>query len=65
MIIKESGCVDCDLPCIYQTCPYYEITRYLCDECKEEDTLYSFDGQELCSECILKRLPKINERDIW
>ena len=65
MIIKESGCVDCDLPCIYQTCPYYEITRYLCDECEAEDILYNFDGQELCAECILKRLPKINESDIW
>ena len=60
MIVKESECVDCGLPCIYHACPYYEVTRFYCDECKDEhDVLYHFDGQELCIDCIADRLEKV------
>lgn len=60
MVRVESGCVDCALPCVYYTCPYYEAVVYECDSCGDEvDDLYYFDGQELCIDCIERRLEKV------
>ena len=61
----ENECVSCGLPCMHEACPNYRVTRYYCDECKEEGVLYEFDGQELCSECILKHLPKVAGSDYY
>ena len=62
----DSDCVNCDLPCIYHACPHYEVTRYVCDSCKEEDVaLYEFDGQELCIECIKKQLVIVDGSDAY
>lgn len=54
----ENECVGCppNLACLYRACPFYEVNRYYCDECNDETILYEFDGQELCIECIKKRL---------
>lgn len=60
MIVIESDCVDCELPCIYKACPYYEVTKYYCDNCGEEDDLYYYDGEQLCVDCILERLEKVD-----
>lgn len=56
MIVVESDCCDCDLPCIGTACKYYQITRYLCDKCQEETTLYEFDGRQLCVDCLCNEL---------
>lgn len=62
----DSDCVNCDLPCIYESCPYYEVTRYMCDECKDQDVvLYEFDGQELCIDCVKKQLRVVDGSDIY
>ena len=55
----ESECVDCGKPCIGIACPNYEVTRYYCDECGEEETLYDYEGEELCAECLLKKFEKV------
>lgn len=53
----ESGCVDCGLPCIGNACRYYRVKILECDDCGEEvDTLYQYDSDELCADCVLKRL---------
>ena len=52
----ENECVDCGLPCLYEACKYYSVTRFYCDECEDEATLYEYDGEDLCLECIAKRL---------
>ena len=49
----ESDCVGCGLPCLGKSCPYREVTHYYCDKCGEEETLYYYDGAELCIECLL------------
>lgn len=54
-----TDCVDCDQPCIHEACRYYQVTRYLCDQCEEETELYHFDGEELCADCILDSLEKV------
>lgn len=52
----EDHCVDCGLPCLGNSCPHRNVTCYYCDDCDVEDTLYEFDGEELCIDCIVKRL---------
>ena len=53
---KETECVSCGLPCMGTACPNYEVTRFYCDECESEDTLYHYDDKELCIDCIKKKL---------
>jgi hypothetical protein len=60
MITYEDECVDCGLPCMGRTCPLRNVPHYYCDSCKDEhETVYEFDGEELCIECIEKRLTKV------
>lgn len=64
MKVTECECVDCGLPCIYKACHYYNVTRYYCDKCmNEDDNLYYFGHQELCVDCILKQLEKVEHDD--
>jgi hypothetical protein len=65
MIVVENECVDCGLPCIGSSCKYFAVTRYYCDECDEEGKLYEFDNQELCLDCIAKRLDIVEGSDIY
>lgn len=60
MVKIESDCVDCGLPCLYDSCPHYQVVVYECDDCGDEvDSLYYFDGQELCIDCIELRLERV------
>lgn len=63
MIRIESECVDCELPCVYNACPYYKVARLYCDECGEEADLWKFDGEELCVCCILQQLEPVEYED--
>lgn len=57
----ESECVSCGRPCMGRACPYYRVTRFYCDRCDEETTLYHFDGEELCIGCIEESLEEVTE----
>lgn len=57
----ENDCVDCGLPCLGDSCRYRHVAHYYCDECREETQLYNFDGEELCINCIEKKLEKVGE----
>lgn len=59
MIEFENECVDCGLPCIYESCKYYKVARFYCDECGNEGELYWFDGEQLCLDCIAQRLERV------
>ena len=59
MLKIENECVGCGLPCLGSSCPHQNVTRYYCDDCGEETELYYFDGEELCRECIIERLEKV------
>lgn len=64
MIVIGSECVDCDLPCVFTACPYYRVVYYVCDCCGEEvEDLYYFDCEQLCADCILKLLEKVEYED--
>lgn len=63
--ITESDCVSCGLPCLHESCPHYKVTRYYCDMCGDESTLYELDGQELCIDCVEKVLPMVEGSDVY
>lgn len=59
----EDECCGCSIPaypCLGSSCPNLNVKHYYCDECGEEEQLYSFDGEELCISCIENRLEKVD-----
>ena len=65
MKIIEDECCDCGLPCIGNSCKYKNVERFYCDKCNEEDTLYEYNGRELCLDCIKKLLPVVEGSNIY
>lgn len=61
MIIIEDHCVECptEMGCLGKSCPYQDVEVFYCDECGEEDVLYEFEDEQLCINCILNRLHKV------
>ena len=60
MIKYENDCVSCCLPCIGFNCPYCSVPHFYCDECNEEaDNLYWYDDRQLCQDCLMKEIPKV------
>lgn len=62
MIKIENDCVGCppEMGCLGDSCPRMNVICYYCDKCGEEkETLYHFDGEQLCIDCIEKRLEKV------
>lgn len=62
----ENECVGCStigLPCMGSSCPNRNVTRHYCDRCGCEDTLYYYDGYELCEECLLKNFEIVDGSD--
>ena len=55
----ESECVDCGFPCMGNACPNYSVTRFYCDKCGQEETLYHTEDGDLCVDCILANLPVV------
>lgn len=63
MVKLENECVDCGQPCLGNSCPHRNVPHFYCDECGEEETLYEFDGEELCINCIIDRLDEVTYDD--
>lgn len=64
MVKYENECVGCNTildGCLGSACQYKHVPHFYCDDCNEEDDLYEFDGEQLCIECIKKRLDKVTE----
>lgn len=56
----ENECVSCDLPCLGSACPNRRVPHLYCDKCKHEvDDLYDYDDKQICLDCIVKQLKKI------
>lgn len=61
----QHECCDCatgTYPCLGNSCPFGSIHFY-CDECGEEDELYEYNGRELCADCILSKLNRVDMED--
>lgn len=51
-IVHENDCVGCE-HCI--NCGNDDVIYLYCDKCDEAvDTLYNYNGEQWCSDCILK-----------
>ena len=48
------GCVDIGLHCLGISCPNKNVIHFYCDRCGEETTLYYYDGEEICKDCLLE-----------
>ena len=64
MVVVESDCCECGLPCIHEACIHFKVIRFYCDQCGCEDDLYYWDGKQLCSSCILEELEKVEYEEI-
>lgn len=66
MKVIKNECCDCavpDYPCIGDRCPNRNVVHYHCDECEIEGTLYHYDGEHLCADCLLGRFPIVEGSD--
>jgi hypothetical protein len=61
----ENECVNCALPCIGSSCKYANVTRYYCDYCGDEATLYHYEGDEICVDCLLQNLEIVEGSDVF
>lgn len=58
----ENECVGCppDMGCLGSACPNRHVPVFICDKCKQEvDDLYDYDDKQICLDCIVKQLKKI------
>lgn len=64
MLKIENDCVGpCPQGCMGDGCPYRHSPHYYCDECGEDlvpEELYDYDGEMLCKDCVVGRIPKIS-----
>lgn len=59
----ENECVHCGMYCWGSSCPNRNVVRFYCDRCGEETTLYHYDGEEICEECLLKEFEIVEGSD--
>ena len=63
MITYENDCCGCATPaypCMGDACPNRNVPHLYCDKCEEEvDDLYEWDDEQVCIECIVKSLKKV------
>ena len=64
----ENECVGCpsDLGCMGSACPNRNVPHYDCDECGEElapGELYDYEGEMLCSKCLLDKFTTIADKE--
>ena len=66
MIYYTNECVDCGLPCLFESCPYYKVMHSKCEFCNAEDIkLYHYSGHEVCEECLLEEFEVVEGTDEW
>lgn len=60
------GCSSMGLPCQGSSCSNRHVIKLYCDKCEEEvETLYygSISGKELCADCALDELEKVESEE--
>ena len=64
MVVYENECCGCAVPaypCLGDRCPRRRVPHYYCDnkECRAEETLYEYEGEQLCAECLIAKFEKV------
>lgn len=54
----EDECIGCptERGCMGSSCQNRNVLHCYCDNCGDETTLYYFDDEELCLNCVAERL---------
>ena len=55
----ENQCVGCppEMGCLGTACINRNVVIFTCDRCNnDEETLYEWDGQEVCLDCIMDEI---------
>lgn len=59
MIEARNDCVGCDGPCL-PGCSKGKYTALVCDRCGDEvETLFEWEGEQICEDCLLDEIPHI------
>lgn len=63
----ENECVSCppEMGCLGYSCPNRNVTRFYCDRCGEEETLYHYDSEEICADCLLKEFDVVDGSEYY
>ena len=56
MIKIENNCYDCPRPCA--GCGRNHMEVHICDDCRDAYAEYVVDGDDLCEDCLVKRVQK-------
>lgn len=64
MVRYENDCCDCATPaypCLGNACSLRNVPHYYCDnpKCGAEGTLYEYEGEQLCADCLLGKFEKV------
>lgn len=61
MIEYENECVGCppEIGCLGKFCPNRRVPHLYCDECGEETDLYWYEDEQLCADCVIDKLQKV------
>lgn len=64
MVKTENNCLMCGLPCLGSGCPYRNVKHCYCDKCGDDvETLYEYNGKQLCKYCVLDELPQVDPNE--
>lgn len=58
------SCASGGYPCRGNLCPLRNVPHLLCDDCGEETTLYYYEDEMLCLDCIKDRLHEVDIREV-
>ena len=63
----EDECVGChsELGCLGNSCPYRNVVRFYCDRCGDETTLYEYDDEEICKDCLVKEFKMVEGSEYY
>lgn len=61
MIEFQDNCVGpCPQGCMGPGCPKRHEAVLVCDSCESEcEELYDYEGEQLCKDCLLEAVPKV------
>ena len=66
-LVLSDECCSCasgGYPCRGELCPLRHVPHLLCDDCSEETTLYYYEDEMLCLDCIINRLHEVDIREV-
>lgn len=54
------GCRELGMYCLGSSCPNRKVVRFYCDKCESEATLYHYNDEELCQDCLLEQFEVVD-----